>query len=47
MIMGVVDSTNELEWAINLNIEFFVFDLDRLQHAVKIAKQLKKKPLYI
>lgn len=45
MIMGVVDSTNELEWAINLNIEFFVFDLDRLQHAVKIAKQLKKKAI--
>ncbi|MBW6482549.1 MAG: alanine racemase [Vicingaceae bacterium] len=45
MIMGVADSTNELEWAINLNIEFFVFDLERLQKAVKIAKQLKKKAI--
>lgn len=45
MIMGVADSTQELEWAIDLNIEFFVFDLDRLQHAVKIAKRLKKKAI--
>ena len=45
MIMGVADSTQELEWTINLNIEFFVFDLDRLQHAVKIAKRLKKKAI--
>ncbi|PIZ06673.1 MAG: alanine racemase, partial [Flavobacteriales bacterium CG_4_10_14_0_8_um_filter_32_5] len=45
MIMGVADSTNELEWAINLNIEFFVFDLDRLQKAIKIAKRLKKKAI--
>ena len=45
LIMGVADSTQELEWAIDLNIEFFVFDLDRLQHAVKIAKQLKKKAI--
>jgi alanine racemase len=45
IIMGVADSTQELEWTINLNIEFFVFDLERLQKAVKIAKRLKKKAI--
>lgn len=45
LIMGVADSTQELEWAINLAIEFFVFDLDRLQKATKIAKKLKKKAI--
>ena len=45
LIMGVADSTQELEWTINLNIEFFVFDLERLQKAVKIAKRLKKKAI--
>lgn len=45
LIMGVANSSDELEWAINLNIEFFVFDLDRLQKAVKIAKKLNKKAI--
>ncbi len=45
MIMGVANSPEELEWAISLNIEFFVFDLDRLEKAVNIAKKLKKKAI--
>lgn len=42
MIMGYVDG-KELRWAIKNNIEFFVFDITRLETAIKYAKVLKKK----
>lgn len=42
VIMGRVDG-EALEWAIENDIEFFVFDFDRLQNAVEIAKKHQKK----
>lgn len=42
LIMGFIDNS-ELEWAIKNNIEFFVFEKDRLQHAIKVASELGKK----
>lgn len=42
MIMGMLDNKN-MSWVIQNNIEFFVFDIDRLQHAIKTARKLKKK----
>ncbi|MCF7793635.1 MAG: alanine racemase [Candidatus Cloacimonetes bacterium] len=41
MIMGMIDN-NELEWAIENNISFYVFEMDRLEHAVKAAKEVGK-----
>lgn len=42
LIMGAVDGY-ELEWAIQNDIEFFVFELYRLKKAIEIAKRIKKK----
>lgn len=42
MIMGMVEN-QQLEWAIENNIEFFVFEIDRLQKAIEVAKRIKKK----
>ncbi len=42
MIMGMIDN-NELRWAIENNISFFVFDFDRLDVAIKMAKKNNKK----
>lgn len=42
MIMGMVEGAS-LEWAISEEIEFFVFDIERLQDAVEIAKSQHKK----
>ena len=42
MIMGHLDDA-ELEWAVENDIDFFVFDCDRLEKAVAIARRLKKK----
>lgn len=42
MVMGYLDN-EELEWAIAHDIEFFVFELDRLLEAAVIAKKLSKK----
>lgn len=42
LIMGYIDDP-ELEWAIRHDIEFFVFEPDRLQQAASIAKKLGKK----
>ncbi|WP_439883051.1 alanine racemase [Pontibacter sp. MBLB2868] len=42
MIMGYIDN-DELEWAIQQDVEFFVFDLDRLLEAAKTAQKLGKK----
>ncbi len=42
MIMGFLDDA-ETEWAIENGIEFFVFDMDRLEKAVENARMLGKK----
>lgn len=41
MIMGAIDN-NELEWAIENDISFYIFDLDRLNAAFKAAKRVNK-----
>ncbi len=41
MIMGMIDNS-ELEWAIENDIEFYIFEFDRLNAAVKAAKKIKK-----
>ena len=41
MIMGLIDN-EELEWAIKNDVEFFVFEMDRLNAALKVSKKLKK-----
>lgn len=41
MIMGYIDN-EELAWAIENEIEFYVFDMDRLEQTVLQAKQQKK-----
>ncbi|MDP8221192.1 MAG: alanine racemase [Candidatus Stygibacter frigidus] len=42
MVMGRIDK-EELSWAIENGVEFFVFDLARLETAVSIAKAINKK----
>lgn len=42
MIMGMVEG-EELGWAIEHGIEFFVFDLSRLERAVKLARRINKR----
>lgn len=42
MIMGYLDK-DEIEWAILNELEFFVFDLDRLAQAAATAKRLNKQ----
>ncbi|MBZ0201339.1 MAG: alanine racemase [Ignavibacteriaceae bacterium] len=42
MIMGYIDN-EELKWAIENEIEFYVFDIDRLQAALLAAKKINKK----
>ncbi len=44
MIMGLLDDA-EIEWAIENNIEFFVFDMNRLEKALETAKILHKKAI--
>ncbi len=44
MIMGFIDD-DEMEWAIEHGIEFFVFDMCRLHNAVETAKKIKKKAI--
>jgi len=41
MIMGYLDNP-ELEWAILNDVEFFVFEQNRLQQAIQIAKKFNK-----
>ena len=41
MIMGLLDD-EEMEWAIMNDVEFFVFDTERLEKAIDTAKRLKK-----
>lgn len=40
MIMGMIDD-GDIEWAISGDIQFWVFDLARLEHALKTAKRIK------
>ncbi|UCS94871.1 alanine racemase [Echinicola marina] len=40
MIMGMIEN-KDLEWAIKNNVEFFVFEFDRLLASIKTAKRLK------
>ena len=42
MIMGMVEN-EELDWAINTGTEFYVFDIDRIQKAIKYATKQKQK----
>ena len=42
MIMGMIEN-GDLEWVIKNDISFFVFDLRRLEHAIGIAKRLKRQ----
>ncbi len=44
MIMGFLDD-DQMEWAVEHGIEFFVFDMCRLQKAVEIAKKIRKKAI--
>lgn len=41
MVMGYLDKT-ELEWAIRNDIEYFVFEQDRLEAAIRVAKKLNR-----
>jgi len=42
MIMGYIDN-DELSWAIENEVEFYVFDLDRLKAAISVAEKMNKK----
>ena len=42
MIMGQIDN-EELDWAIENNVEFYVFEQDRLDAAIASAKKIGKK----
>lgn len=42
MIMGMIDD-NELDWAIENDISFYVFEFERLEAAVKAAKEQKQR----
>lgn len=44
IIMGMINN-DEINWAIQNNIEFFVFDFNRLDSAIKAAKKINKKAL--
>lgn len=41
LIMGMIEN-QDLRWAIEHDIEFFVFEMDRLHHAIHLAKELGK-----
>lgn len=41
MIIGMIDN-EDLYWAILNDISFFVFEMDRLEHAIKSAKKVNK-----
>lgn len=42
LIMGATDN-HELEWTIQNEIEFFVFEISRLEKAIELSKKTKKK----
>ncbi len=45
LIMGSVGGADELVWAIENEVEFFVFEIDRLNMAGEIAQKLGKDAL--
>ncbi|PKP28531.1 MAG: alanine racemase [Bacteroidetes bacterium HGW-Bacteroidetes-18] len=42
MIMGLINN-DQLEWAIENNIEFYVFEIDRLKKSLETAQKIGKK----
>src|SRR5690606_33786257 len=42
LIMGMIYN-EELEWAIENDIEYFVFEKDRLEHSIRAAKKQGKR----
>ena len=44
MIMGMIDN-QEIPWAIENDIEFYIFEPDRLDHAIREAKKIGKPAL--
>lgn len=44
MIMGMVDKS-DLQWAIENEISFFVFELSRLHAAIEVAKKINRKAI--
>ena len=42
MIMGWIDDP-EIEWAIENNIQFYVFNFERLNSAIEVSKKINKK----
>ncbi|MEX0639065.1 MAG: alanine racemase [Balneolaceae bacterium] len=44
MIMGILYD-DDLDWVIGHEVEFFVFDLQRLKKAIEVAKKLSKKAI--
>ncbi len=44
MIMGEIEN-DELEWAIENDVQFYVFEQDRLDAAASVAKKIGKKAL--
>lgn len=42
MIMGMIRN-DELEWAIEKEVEFYLFELDRLHATIKMAKKMKQR----
>jgi len=44
LIMGYIDSA-ELEWVIEKELEFFIFEENRVKEAIRIAKQINKRAL--
>ena len=42
MIMGMIENT-ELDWAIEQDVSFYIFELGRLKAAIREAKELDKK----
>ena len=44
MIMGYIED-DELSWAVQNNIEFYVFEFDRLKAAVKASREVGKKAI--
>lgn len=42
MVMGMIDN-DELAWAIEHEVEFFVFDIDRLKKTISIARKMNTR----
>lgn len=42
MIMGMIDN-EELFWALENDVEMYVFDMDRLEHIVQTARRMRKQ----